>query len=427
MKRNRGSRIAGGILMAAFVAVLLLAPGAEGASKYKTLQRFTGYGDEHGALPLSGLIFDAAGNLYGTTIGGGTNGSGVVFKLAPNGDGTWRESVLYSFCSATDCSDGARPVAALVFDGAGNLYGTTISGGTYLQGNVFKLASNQDGSWTESVLYSFTGGADGGFPEAALILDTAGNLYSTTVEGGSGFGGTVFRLFPNSDGSWTESVIYNFTGKDGGGPYAGLIFDVAGNLYGTTSGGGVGYGVIFELTPNADGSWRETVLHGFDNGDGAQPVAGLVFDQAGDLYGTTIYGGNVSRGRCTGSGCGVVFKLTPNSNGTWKENVLHKFADGRDGGFPYAGVSLDAAGNVYGTAQFGGVRLCNKGYLGCGVVFQLIPDAKGNWKERVLHTFLDKPGAEPPAGVVLDSAGGLYGTTAGDVGETFGSVFEIVP
>src|SRR5262249_31508209 len=160
-----------------------------------------------------------------------------------------------------------------------------------------------------------------------------------------------------------------------------LIFDAAGNLYGAAyQGGRLRYGVIFELKPNADGTWSETVLHTFHNSDGTAPLATLVQDLSGNLYGTTFYGGKLTGYPCTGSGCGVVFQLTPSANGSWKENVLYKFSDRRDGGFLGAGVILDAAGHLYGTTVFGGVPRCNKGYLGCGVVFQLTPTASGHWK-----------------------------------------------
>jgi uncharacterized repeat protein (TIGR03803 family) len=230
-----------------------------------------------------------------------------VFKLAPNPDGTWTESVLYSF---TGGADGGSPWAALVFDAAGNLYGTTWVGGADGKGAVFKLTPNPDGTWTESVLYSFTGGADGAYPAAGVIFDAAGNLYGTTGGGGADDNGAVFKLTPDPDGSWTESVLHSFTGgADGGGPVTALIFDAAGNLYGTTAGGGsrllnicrgLGCGVVFELTPTSTG-WSETVLNEF-LGKAADPEAPVIFDPKGNLYGTTWSG--------TGN-YGVVFEITP--------------------------------------------------------------------------------------------------------------------
>jgi uncharacterized repeat protein (TIGR03803 family) len=314
-------------------AVWKLAPSPKGAWTVSILHAFT---SADGRYPRAGLVFDAAGSLYGTTAFGGAHGYGVVFKLAPNADGTWTESVLYSFGGLADLADGAQPYAGLVFDTAGNLYGTTESGGAYSPyGVVFKLTPNADGTWTESVLHSFNG-ADGLQPEAGLIFDATGNLYGTTLLD------NVFKLAPNSDGTWTESVLYRFQNLEfGSEPRAGLVIGAAGRLYGTTTGGGAGYGVVFKLTPNRDGTWTESVLHFFRGPDGAYPQAGLVFDAAGNLYGTTTGGG---------AGYGVVFKLTPSSSG-WSETVLHTFIG--FGASPVAPVIFDRAGNLYGTTSDG--------------------------------------------------------------------------
>ncbi len=390
------------------IAVLLVAPGAVAASKFKTLHRFKG---KDGRQLEAGVILDAAGNLYGTTYGGGP-AYGVVFKLTPKPDGSWRESVLYNFQWGFD---GSLPAASLVFDAAGNLYGTTSAGGGACYcGTVFKLTPNQDGSWTESVLYSFMGGSDGGGPVASLIFDSAGSLYGTTAGGGSFGNGTVFKLTPNRDGSWTESVLYSFMGgSDGGGPVASLIFDSAGSLYGTTAGGGsFGNGTVFKLTPNRDGSWTDSVLYSFMGGsDGGDPVASLIFDSTGSLYGTTAGGGSL--------GNGTVFKLTPNRDGSWTEQVLHGFSY-KDGEYPSAGLILDAAGNLYGTTAMGGA-------YGVGVAFEMRLKPSGKWGYRVLHSFADRPGALVLAGLTIDAAGNLYGTTCGDGTRTHGSVFEITP
>ena len=230
-------------LMIVIVVTLVLVPSASAQSKYKTLHKFTGGKD--GSQPWAGVIFDQAGNLYGTTWHGGNqgiycldpSGCGVVFKLAPNSDGSWTESVLYNFCSLTNCSDGKSPFAGLVFDQGGNLYGTTVNGGAYDDGTVFELAPKADGIWTETVVYNFTGDADGSGPAAGLAFDAAGNLYGTTSSGGNlsgcdGFGcGVVFKLAPSLGGSWTDSVLYSFQGgTDGAAPNASLTFDAAGNL-----------------------------------------------------------------------------------------------------------------------------------------------------------------------------------------------------
>jgi uncharacterized repeat protein (TIGR03803 family) len=418
MNRNKFSGAAIAALLIDIV-ILTLTPGALAQSKFKTLYAFTGSAD--GSTPYSALIFDPAGNLYGTTNSGGVFNEGTVFELSPNPDGTWTENVLYSFCVFGDpCADGANPNAGLIFDGAGNLYGTTVFGGTF-QGTLFKLTPNQDGTWTESVPHSFAGGYnDGSRPYAGLIFDRAGNLYGTaSFYGGPGWGGIAFELTPNADGSWTENLLYAFCSHnlkkcyDGYSPLGGLIFDQSGNLYGTAAyDGRLGNGVAFRLTSSASG-WTETVLHAFNYSNGYIPAASLIFDQAGNLYGTTFSGGP--------KGQGLVFQLTPNANGSWKEKVLHQFVGGSDGGEPDAALIFDQTGNLYGTTQAGGAA-------GYGVVFRLTPLANGGWKEKVLHQFANgSDGSRPHETLTFDAAGSLYGTTAGDGITTFGSVFEITP
>jgi len=400
------------------IATLAWASGAA-ASTCKAIHVFTGTG---GAQPMGNLTQDAAGNLYGTTgYGGGsgcTGGCGVVWKLAPNPNGTWTYSILHAFTG----TDGGNPQAGLIFDPAGNFYGTTFYGGGSGCfhsgcGVVYKLAPNPNGTWTYSTLHSFTG-ADGINPSAGLVFDAAGNLYGTTYAGGASGAGSVFKLAPNPDGTWTESVLYSFKdGADGGFPVAELIFDSSVNLYGTTTSGGTfsagacpgGCGVAFRLAPNPKETWTESVLYGFTGTpNGADPDAGLILDTAGNLYGTTNFGG--------GDDQGVVFKLAPNPKGTWTESVLYSFTGGADGGFPdEAGVIFDAAGDLYGTTYEGGAA-------GRGVVFKLAPTSSG-WNETVLHTFLGF-GSNPLAPVIFDAAGNLYGTTRSGT-KNSGLVFEI--
>ncbi len=334
-------------------------------------------------------------------------------------------TVLHSFRNSPD---GAFPFAGLLRDAAGNLYGSTNAGGASGNcsggcGTVFKL----DTSGNETVLYSFKGGNDGATPGfGSLIRDEAGNLYGTTADGGSGGGcsfsfgcGTVFKLDPAGN----ETVLYSFKGgSDGESPVAGLIMDVAGNLYGTTQDGGsgsgcsFGCGTVFKLDP----AGNFTVLHSFTGGsDGTQPLAALIFDQAGNLYGTTEEGGS---GTCTVingvSGCGTVFKLDPSGN----ETVLHTFTGGNDGAAPlFVGLIMDIAGNLYGTTQIGGgSSSCS---VGCGTVFKL--DTSGN--ETVLHSFTGSPGdgAIPRASLIMDKAGNLYGTTSNGGASGFGTVFKL--
>jgi uncharacterized repeat protein (TIGR03803 family) len=392
-------------LMVVIVVTLVLVPAAGAASKYKVLHAFHG---KDGSTPYGGLIFDEAGTFYGTTIGGGAHDVGSVFELAPNADGSWTESVLHSF----NRSDGRQPNAALIFDAAGNLYGTTARGGARA-GTVFELTPNADGSWTESLLHSFDG-SDGEYPSARLIFDAAGSLYSTTEIGGTHNLGTVFKLTSNADGGWMESVLHSFKYGDGDGyyPTGGCIFDAAGNLYGTTTRGGAhGNGAVFKLTPNADGSWTEKVLHSFNRSDGESPSAGLIFDAAGNLYSTTAYGGAYGRG--------TVFKLTASADGSWTESVLHSL-NKQDGRYPAAGLIFDTAGNLYGAAYSGGSA-------NGGAAFKLSPNQDGSWTYSLIHIFQGTPALNPSAGLVLGSTGILYGTTAGCRSGCQGVVYQITP
>ena len=398
--------------------VFELTPKAGGGWTEQVLYSFSTNGPV-GALPWAGLIFDAVGNLYGTTYEGGTHDVGTVFELMPKAGEGWTEQVLYSFNN--NGADGAGPAAGLIFDKNGNLYGTTSEGGTHGVGMVFELAPAQGGGWTEQVLYSFsTNGPVGADPAAGLIFDAAGNLYGTTNRGGTHDFGTVFELTPNAGGGgWTETVLYHFSNyPDGAYPVAGLIFDAAGNLYGTTGGGGTrDVGTVFELTPKAGGGWTETVLYNFSTKGpvGAYPYAGLIFDGAGNLYGTTSEGGT--------RGVGTVFELTPKAGGGWTEQVLYNFStNGPVGAYPFAGLIFDAAGNLYGTTNRGGTH-------GYGTVFELTPTAGGGWTEAVLYSFSTNGpvGAYPDAGLIFDKNGNLYGTTYEGGTDNSGTVFELTP
>jgi uncharacterized repeat protein (TIGR03803 family) len=343
-----------------------------------------------GSFPQGNLVFDPAGNLYGTTVHGGANnppecrignngpGCGVVFKLTPppHGGGLWTETVLYNFCSAANCTDGVNPVAGVILDSAGDLYGTTEGGGNpgcndsqgLGCGTVFELQPSQSG-WTESVLYAFTGTSfDGGNPLGSLVFDGAGNLFGTVLGPGPAEGGSAFQLSPSGE-NWSFTVIYGFDGfvgsKDGAGSEAGLIFDSMGNLYGTTAfGGDFGSGTAFELT-SAAGSWTESILYSFAGGnDGLEPKSSLVFDSSGRLYGTTFAGGDTKG--CLLGGCGTVFRLTPGQGGLWTESLFRFPANGSLGAEPSTPVFLDGAGNIYGTTPIGGSAAS-------GVVFKLVP------------------------------------------------------
>jgi uncharacterized repeat protein (TIGR03803 family) len=408
------------ILRATVLILTMNLFGTSGWAATQTVLHSFGNGTD-GAYLYAGLIIDGAGNLYGTTQEGGAYGFGTVFELTPEAGGGWTENVLYSFNN--NGTDGVEPYAGLIFDGAGNLYGTTFVGGTYNGGTVFELTPQAGGGWTEKVLYSFgANGADGDQPYAGLIFDGAGNLYGTTYDGGTYDAGTVFELTPQAGGGWTENVLHTFNdnGTDGYLPLGGLILDAAGNLYGTTQHGPSRKrngccGTVFELTPQTGGGWTEKVLYSFGGKHGNEPNGGLVFDGAGNLYGTTIEGGTYSSG--------TVFELTPEAGGGWTEKVLHSFGNGTDGIGPRGSLVFDGAGNLYGTTYDGGTY-----YLYGGTVFKLTPKVGGSWTEKVLHSFGNgTDGDQPYANLIFDAAGTLYGTTY--VGGTYnrGTVFEITP
>ena len=384
-------------LAAAIVFVPALATRSVQAQTFTVLYTFTSAAD--GEQPDAPLIQDAGGNLYGTTQYGGTKGGfGTVFKLDISG----KEHVLLSFAGTPDAED---PYSGMTRDKAGNFYGTTLYGGAQGGfGTVFKL--HPDGK--ETILHSFAGTPDGEDPRSVLVRDGADNLYGTTQYGGTNGGyGTVFKL----DAKGNLTLLHSFAGTpDGEDPYAGLLRDKAGNFYGTTMFGGTGggFGTVFKLDANG----KLTLLHSFaGTPDGVNPLAGLLRDAAGNLYGTTKYGG-------TNGGYGTVFKLSAKG----KLTLLHSFAGTPDGENPYSRLIRDSAGNFYGTTFYGGT-------LGYGSVFKLDPAGK----LTILHSFNDSPDeAHPIAGLILDKAGNLYGTTSdgGDLNCGFsgcGTVFKVTP
>lgn len=397
----------------AALAVLIFAALPLQAQTEKVLYSFTGAvtNGPDGANPGANLLRDGSGNLFGTTQFGGTSGNGTVFELV-NSNGSYTEKVLYSFRGAT-ANDGVLPLAGLVMDSSGNLFGTTSTGGASQAGIVFELVS-LNGSYVERVLHSFVGGlsGDGQGPQAGLVMDSNGNLFGTTVVGGDSGDGTVFELV-NSSGSYTESVLYSFkAGNDGGLPYADLIMDSSGNLYGTTSlGGAFNIGTVFELV-NSSGNYTESVLYSFKGGndDGRGPIVGLIRDAAGNLFGTTQFGG-ASTSCGTKLGCGVVFELAF-SNGSYTETVLHTFTglSGNDGGTPL-GLIMDSSGNLYGVTEVGGTS--NTCVDGCGTVFELVASPQG-YTETVLYSFptFAGDGLVPDAALVIDSSNNLYGITS---------------
>jgi uncharacterized repeat protein (TIGR03803 family) len=377
--QHRVRAASGALVLAVLLAVGVIAtPSAYGRRyKEKALYKFTGGVDGWGSY--ASLVRDAAGNLYGTAVAGGTAGYGVVFKLDTGG----HESVLHSFTAAPD---GANPFAGLVRDTVGSLYGTTAYGGssdcTSGCGVVFKV----DSSGTETLLHSFAGGTtDGCYPHGGLLRDKAGSLYGTAgMCGASGYG-VIFKI----DSNGTETVLHSFAGGSSDGLYpslASLLMDKNGNLYGVTEEGGASnQGVAYELSKRG----TLTVLYSFTGGttDGCYPLGTPAMDAKGTLYGTTF--------ECGSSNEGVLWKLSKG-----KETMLHSFAGPNDGAYPYAGVIIDAKGNLYGDAEEGGAS-------NLGTVYKLSKTGT----LTLLLSFAGSDGAEPYGGLIVDAKANVYGTT----------------
>lgn len=419
---------------------LILAPGAHCATE----QVLTRFNSADGALPDYGpMVMDKKGNLYGTTeFGGGSPncsyGCGTVFQLTKK-KGVWTQRLLYSFSA----SDGSAPTPGLVQDKAGNLYGVTDYGGsgrncTQGCGVVFELVKGKGGLWTEKTLYNFQGDPDGAIPNGALTLDAKGNLYGTTWAGGTGTQclagcGTVFEVQKVAGGNWKEKTLYSFLANpDGAHPWAVKpVFDASGNLYGTTYYGGdytnctYGCGTVFELSPVGKDLWAEKVIHTFTAvPDGSLPVQGVVIDAFGNLYGVAPYGGDNTN--CT-YGCGIAYEL---SAGSWAETILHEFEANSDGSIPTATPVLDTTGNLFGETLFGGDSTnCT---TGCGTVYKL-SQSGGIWSESIVYSFQGAPdGSEPSGSLILDPTGKVYGTTYYGGDNTYctygcGIVYELTP
>jgi uncharacterized repeat protein (TIGR03803 family) len=397
------------LLTAAVFAVLALtlSTAAWARPKYKVLHAFNG-GNDGGGL-WGSLLLDRQGNVYGTTIAGGSKGKGgTVFKLSRQANGTWTQTVLYSFCSLSNCTDGGGSTAGLIFDAAGNLYGTTQSGGAHVYGTVFELTPGVDG-WKETVLHSFGFNSQGCCPKVGVVMDSAGNLFGTAS--------VAFELSHGSDG-WEETVLHHFPSYkgDGNGPFA-VILDGSGNLYGVTTMGGTskrcgsGCGTAYELQRTSSG-WKEHILHDFGTSNDGMVFPGgtLLQDGGGRLYGTSY-----------GDFNGVVYRLSRGSNGTWKAAIQYRFTGGANGGGPSGGVVMDKLGNLYGTTTVGGDPNCD-----CGVAYKLSPSPKGKWTYSVLHRFTGYDGAQPGE-LILDKKGNLYGTTITGGAGGYGVAFELTP
>ena len=413
------------VVPSALLFAVLLCASLAVAQTELGLYSFKGGND--GSVPDGALIFDPAGNLYGVTYGRYDSTLGTVFKLSPDGTGHWTETVLHNF---TGGDDGGEPVGRLYLDGEGNLYGTSY-GGTFFElspptggsgpwtqtilhrftgldgaspngelirdadgnfygttslggghdngGTVYELSPDGSGGWTEKVLYVFHEAGAG--PYSGLVMNRKGHLFGTTFRGGSTDGGTAFELAPDGVGGWKQRTIHTFAAflhsGDGSEPIAGLTMDTQGNLYGATLTGGApvcsfivyGCGTIFQLSPDGNGGWKERVIYSFQGGnDGFLPYGELVFDSAGNLYGTTYYGGG--DGGCIYENqlvhCGTVFELSPDGSGGWTEKILMSFHDGTRGGQLDTGLVLDPQGNLYGVSPKGG-------HSNNGLVFEIIP------------------------------------------------------
>jgi uncharacterized repeat protein (TIGR03803 family) len=395
-----------------FALTVVLMQSAQ-AQTYTVLHNFTGGQD--GATPLAGVTIDKAGNLYGATYTGGIANQGTVFKLAHKGAG-----FVFNTLHGFESGEGNGPYAKVTIGPDGALYGTTQMGiagsGGYLGiGTVFNLrlppaaCKSALCPWSYSLVYDFPrGGSNGAFPDNAVVFDQDGNMFGTTPSLQSY--GDVYELQP-SNGGWTQSVIFTFADlSTGTQPVGDLIRDQSGKLYGVTfTGGANDDGVVYQLVPSGSG-WTENVLHIFDhNSDGANPGGGLLLDKAGNLYGTT--GGN------GGWGVGTVFMLTP-AGGTWNETILHNFERNEN---PEASITMDTAGNLYGTTLMGGQD-------GAGTIFKMTPGS-GGWTYTVLKEFNGtcNDGCSPFSDVTMDASGKLYGTTSQGGTHGQGVVWQITP
>jgi uncharacterized repeat protein (TIGR03803 family) len=396
-------------LVVLFIILALLSASTRGGAAPQESVLYS-FGGIDGAGSLSGVIADASGALYGTTVFGGTRSIGTVFKLTPGSSG-YTESVLYNFRGGTD---GSKPFGGLVEDRAGDFFGVTIIGGGGADmGTVFELIP-AGSHYRETVLYSFSGGLDGGQPIGPPVMDSAGGIYGVTQFGGPTGSGVVFKLTPSGTG-YTQRVIYAIPGNaDGYLPQAGLTIARNGWIYGTTYYGGdmsscngAGCGTVFRIAQTSSGYAGKVIyrFHGGGLSDGALPLGVPTVDnRTGDVYGTTQYGGN----GCRGIGCGVVFKLSPSSAG-YTQNILYSFTGKTDGFDPQGQLLLTASGKLFGTVALGGIR-CNG--IGCGAVFVLRPTPSG-YVHRTLYNFLGpNDGADPESsGLIADTNGALYGTT----------------
>jgi uncharacterized repeat protein (TIGR03803 family) len=370
--------------------------------------------EDEGEYADSDLETDDAGNIYGTTVLGGDFGSGTVFQLSPTANG-WVHTVLYSF---TGGADGGEPYKGVTIDRKGNLYGTAVTGGTGSCeggcGVVYKLTKSK-GMWTQTVVHAFTGGSDGSGPGARVTVSQDGTLYGMAPTGGVFGLGTIYKIRPISHQGWSFSVLHAFTGgQDGATGSAGRMILRDGHLYGAvTAGGTYGSGIVFQLNPSGVGERDLKVLYSFrGQPDGSFPYGAILFDGSGNIFGTTYYGGD--------NGIGSVYKLSPQPVGEWSEQVIYSFQEGADGNSPISNLVFDMAGNLYGTTSEGG--------LGSGTIFKLSPVGAGKWMETVVHAFEGPPdGGFAYNGMVVDKLGNFYGATVHGGEEDDGCVYQFTP
>lgn len=398
--RLKGATIRRAMTLAVLTALLLIAASPALAQTEEVLYAFKGHPD--GANPYATLTLQG-GNIFGTTYNGGLNGLGSVFELTPNGNGGWNETVLYSFCPVyPSCTDGENPTyTKVIFDAAGNMYGTAFAGGTLGNGVVYELSPSSSG-WTYQVIYNFAGQPDAANPINGLVMDAAGNLYGTSYNGGGGNNGAVFQLHPTGTGTWTEQVIAPVPEI-----FAGLAIDSAGDLYGTTTSS------VFKIIPNGTNNWFLTNILVFTNGatQGNEPNGTPILDSSGNVYGTTTLGGKNNQG--------VIYILVKNSTTKYTERVLYNF--GPNGTQPIGGLVMDSSRNLYGTTTAGGIK-------GDGVVYKVTYSGGKYVGETSLHAFNPTgegtvDGAVPYGALILDSQNYLYGTTFGAGANGFGTVF----
>jgi len=373
-------------------------------------------GGPAGSTPYAGVVFDSSGDLFGTATAGGNFNKGTVYELVSLGGGSYSEVTHHEFGSSA--TDGTAPYGALIFDGSGNVYGTTSAGGANGGGTVFMLTASENPNWVETVLWNFGSGTDGATPKCTLAFDASGNLWGTTTSGGANGAGTIFELSPGVSG-WTETFLYSFIGgTDGAAPVAGVIFDPDGDIYGTTTGGGdYNRGTAFELL--ASQGLRKKILHNFGGFmDGGNPNGGLLMDASGNLYGTTVSGGGVNNDEYLADG--TAYELSPGAPPAWNETILYQFCDHPicTDINPYSNLIMDSSGNLYGT---------DYGKGGFSHVFELIPAATPPWTEVVLASVSHNGvAARVYSGLVFDSVGNLYGTSsASGTTQDLGTVYEV--